>query len=282
MKFSAFARLTRIEHAFMLCIAVLIAEIVALGHFPEIGLMLLTFIPPFLIEISSFAINDYRDVETDRLNGYNDRPLVSGEIKPQDARDIAILSAVIGVAAAFFINWQCFVIAFAFSAVSFLYSYVLKDWPLIGNAYVAFTMAIPFIFGSLAVVGDVSSAIMLLALISFVVGLGREIMGTVRDLEGDKLRNGLTFPMLVGPQAALIVAAFCCGIAIALSLIPFASISLYMNDLGYLFFIILCDLVLVVAVLRSLGDVKYLKQARNLTLFATCLGLVAFLVGALL
>lgn len=92
-KFSAFIRLTRIEHGFMLVVAVLIGEIVALRGFPPAGIALLSILPPFLIEIGSFAINDYFDIESDRKNKKSDRPLVTGELSPAFAIGLSVAAA---------------------------------------------------------------------------------------------------------------------------------------------------------------------------------------------
>jgi len=142
-------------------------------------------------------------------------------------------------------------------------------------------MALPFVFGNLAVSSELAYAVLLLSMISFIMGFGREIMGAVRDLEGDRLRDGTTFPMLVGPQMSLLFAASLYVVAIILSIVPYAVVQEYEGDIGYLFFIVLCDILLMAATIRSIFDMSYLKQARNLTLLATLCGLLAFLIGAL-
>ena len=103
MKLMALLRLTRMEHSAMLVVAVLAAEMIA-GKLPGAWILLLSLISPVFISMSSFAVNDYFDLEVDRVNNRK-RPLVTGEIKPSDAVYITILSMLVGLAASALINW---------------------------------------------------------------------------------------------------------------------------------------------------------------------------------
>ena len=71
-----FWRLVRFEHAIMLAVAVLIGEIVVLQGIPHLdAILLFSLLVPIFSEMGSFALNDYMDVETDRINRRMDRPL---------------------------------------------------------------------------------------------------------------------------------------------------------------------------------------------------------------
>ena len=283
MNINAFIRLPRLEHAVMLCAAVLVGEIIALGQLPDLQYILLTFFPPFLIEIASFSINDLFDVDTDTANKRYDRPLVTGDAKLGEAFFISIAGFLVGVMAALLISVPAFVVALLFGAFAFLYSYKLKDMPLAGNIYIATTMAIPFIFGNLAVLKPLSSSIMLLALIAFMAGLGREILGTVRDMEGDvAARKSRTLPVIIGKQLALLLAAVLLIIAVILSVIPFTYLSAYKGDYNYLIPVAVADVLLLYVAARAIGDSEdFLSRARLITLAALGFGLIAFLLGAI-
>ncbi|MEM3228556.1 MAG: hypothetical protein QW549_03130, partial [Candidatus Micrarchaeaceae archaeon] len=67
-KIGAILRLTRIEHSVMLIIAVVAAELIASRSLPDYFVLALSLITPIFISMASFAINDYFDIETDRLN----------------------------------------------------------------------------------------------------------------------------------------------------------------------------------------------------------------------
>ncbi|MEM3202623.1 MAG: UbiA family prenyltransferase, partial [Candidatus Micrarchaeaceae archaeon] len=149
-KAMAFARLTRIEHSFMLIIAVIAGEEIS-GGLPSALPFLLSLISPVMISMAAFAINDYFDVEVDKENGEFGRPIVAGQISRSSAFYSSLILFLLGCLAALFINLSDFFIAAIFAILAFLYSYKLKEMLLLGNMYVAFSMSIPFIFGNYAV-----------------------------------------------------------------------------------------------------------------------------------
>ena len=97
----AYLRLFRIEHALLLALAVLLAELLA-GKFlgvplPAEPIIALSLLVPIFIEMASFALNDYLDVATDRANKRMDRPLVTGELTPKDAIFAATVCYALGL-----------------------------------------------------------------------------------------------------------------------------------------------------------------------------------------
>lgn len=286
MNLSAYIRLTRIEHAFLLAIGVLVG--IALSDPARLSdpfFILIAILPAVFVEISAFSINDYFDVETDRREGRLDRPLVSGEIPPNDALYLSIVTFILGSAIAFFINLPCFAITLILGLLAFLYSYKLKDLPLIGNTYIATAMAAPFVFGNLAVFPQPLTAPTVLALIAFITGLAREICGTLRDVEGDrKGRGARTFPMIVGKQMAALYASFLFFMAVLFSFFPLLFIPAYKNDINYLIPVLITDGMFMYVAYNLIWDQskEFLWRARTITLMALAFGLVGFLAGALL
>ncbi|MEM2138161.1 MAG: UbiA family prenyltransferase [Candidatus Anstonellaceae archaeon] len=224
---SAWKRLFRIEHAFLLVIAVLLGELIASKELPapmpSLPIVLLSLAVPFFIEMGSFALNDYWDVKTDRENGRKDRPLVSGEIEPKRALLAAIACYVIGVGAALPLPPIALYIAALFALLSVFYNHMLKDLPFIGNKYIALSMAIPFVFGNLVVSSALYPPLVAIAAVAFVSGLGREIIKSAEDVEGDmKHRKSKTLPAIIGKKKACQLAAGCYFALVPLSLLPFA------------------------------------------------------------
>ena len=70
----------------------------------------------------------------------------------------------------------------------------MKKVKLVGNFYIAYVMAIPFIFGGVSVLQtntyffQINPIIYVIALIAFLTGSGREIMKDVQDFEGDVVK----------------------------------------------------------------------------------------------
>ncbi len=274
-------KLTRIEHSLMLIIAVVAAEMIASG-FPGIERFALSIITPVFISMGAFAINDYFDIETDRINRKKN-PLLKGNLKPGDALLITAVSMMIGVAASAFINIYCLVIAIVFAVLSILYSYKMKNMLLVGNAYVAASMAIVFIFGSYVVSNSLSVQILLIIAMIFASGLAREINGTIRDMKGDmKARAVRTLPVAIGAKASAAIAFALYMIAVMITLYLFFEVPPFLYNLYYGILIVVSDvLVFNSAIVFLLGERNRYGMARNTSLAGMGLALIAILIAAL-
>jgi geranylgeranylglycerol-phosphate geranylgeranyltransferase len=284
MNIDACWKLVRLEHSFMLAVAVVVGEVLTLRTVPPYGILLLSILPPMLVGAASFSINDYFDLKSDMINKRKDRPLVSGKIKPRNALLLSLVLFVLGVILSALLNLNCFLLTLIFALLAYLYSFKLKDIAVIGNAYIALTMAVPFVYGSLAVVNDVPASVLLLSSIAFVSGLAREIMITTRDVIGDKAgRGSKTVPMLIGVRNSLYLSSLLYLAGIALSAIPYLYIDTYKGNPLYLVPVIIADAMLAYIALYLIKETskEFLKFGRNLSLLAMFIALLGFL-GALL
>ncbi len=284
-KLVAFLKLTRIEHSVMLVIAVLASEILSKGAVPAFAILLPSFITPIFISMGSFAINDYFDVDVDRANGKRDRPLVSGVVSMRSAMAISVSSFAIGVTASAFINLYALLIAVIFAGLAMLYSYRLKELLAVGNAYIAGAMAIPFLFGAVAVSGSISPMILLLSATVLSSGFAREVHGTIRDFEGDKKMRGVrSIPSYIGVKAASYLAAFFYAVAIALSIWLFFFSKPFMYNTFYLVSILVVDAMLVYVSVAYATSRKLSRRVslrtRNMSLAAMGLALLIYLLSS--
>jgi geranylgeranylglycerol-phosphate geranylgeranyltransferase len=292
-KLKAIWELMRLEHGVMIAIAILIGSLIALKGegLPPIEKFLLTFFTALFLEASTFALNDYYDLEIDKKNKREDRPLVRGDLSPNSALYLFFIFFPLGIICSFFANLACFVIALITALLAVLYDMKMKKIKLIGNFYIAYVMAIPFVFGGAAVVAneslffEIDPAIYIIALIAFFTGSGREIMKDVMDFEGDKEKGVKSFPKYIGPRKSNIVAALFYIIAIILSFLPFfmERFEIYYLNNFYLVLVFLTDTMLLSTSLHLIIKKKpHLKIYRKFTLIAIFLGLLAFLIPVLL
>ncbi|MFH1785936.1 MAG: UbiA family prenyltransferase [Candidatus Micrarchaeota archaeon] len=275
-----FIKLTRFEHAIMLAFAVLIAETIVLGSLPLVSpIIILSLLVPIFSEMGSFALNDYFDIETDRLNKAKNRPLVDGTITKEFALYFSILSLIASVVFAYYINYIVFAIVILFNLFAILYNWKLKDLPLLGNVYIALTMAIPFIFGNFVVSNSLSLLAIILALLGFVAGLAREIIKSIQDMEGDrKARKSKTLPIVIGKQPALLIAAILYILFIPLSAAPFL-VGLTMSIIpGTL--IVIADIIILLICYKAINN--KLKFARDASLVSFLLGMSGLFLAILL
>ncbi|MBI4399915.1 UbiA family prenyltransferase [Candidatus Micrarchaeota archaeon] len=280
MKIKDLVDLTRPEHALMLAIAVIIGEIITFQGLPPLDLILLSILPPIFIQFGSFSLNDFLDVESDKLNKRLDRPLVRGEIKPETALYVAIISFISGNLFAYFINPTCLLISIVFSILAILYNYKLKDIALLGNAYIASTMAIPFIFGNFVVSKELTTLTIILGAIAFIAGLAREIIKSIQDMEGDIIaRKSKTLPVIVGPRNSAYLAILLYIGLIKMSLVPYLFNYLSYSILSILL-LVLADLLILVICIKVLSQTKEaFRFARSYSLIALFLGLLSYLVA---
>jgi geranylgeranylglycerol-phosphate geranylgeranyltransferase len=276
----------------MIAIAILIGSLIALKGegFPSFDKFILTFFTALFLEASTFALNDYYDLEIDKKNKRVDRPLVRGDILPRTALYSFFILFPLGIISSFFVNTACFIIALITALLAILYDAKMKKIKLLGNFYIAYVMAIPFIFGGAAILEndvlffEIDPAIYIIALIAFFAGSGREIMKDVMDFEGDVKKGVKSFPKYIGERKSNILAGIFFIIAICLSLLPFIiKDQIYYLNYSYLLLVFITDVMLLSTSFQLIIKKKpNLKIYRSFTLFAIFIGLVAFLIPILL
>jgi len=215
-KVKAIWELLRLEHGVMIAIAILIGSLIALKGegFPPINKFILTFFTALFLEASTFALNDYYDLDIDKKNKRTDRPLVRGDITPKTALYSFFILFPLGIICSYFVNTACFIIALITALLAILYDAKMKKIKLVGNFYIAYVMAIPFIFGGAAVlennllIFEIDPATYIIALIAFFAGSGREIMKDVMDFQGDVKKGVKSFPKYIGEENQIFLLDF--------------------------------------------------------------------------
>lgn len=279
-----FIALTRFEHAVMLAIAVFIGEAITLGAVPPLSaLIVLSLLVPIFSEMGSFSLNDFLDIETDKLNKKFDRPLVRGALSPFFALYLSLFSLTLSTALSYFINIYAFVLVLFFNLLAIAYNYKLKDLPLIGNAYIASTMALPFLFGSIVMTNSLyfNTTIIVLALLSFLAGFAREIIKSIQDIGGDRVaRKANTLPMLIGERNALYLASFLYLMFIPLTALPFFyGLKFNLAAVGLIIGADVGIVIITVVLLKEMSSGSF-KMARDVSLVCLFIGLIAYLIAA--
>jgi len=272
--------LLRLEHGFMYALGVIIGAIISGETSPTI--LLFGALTAIFCQASAFALNDYFDYEVDIANKRYDRPLVRGELSRSTALIISIILAPLGFIFAYFISLEAFIFAVCVTLIGYLYDMKLKEFGVFANAYIAFTMAAPFIFGGI-IANKLTPQIIVLSIIAFISGIAREIMKGIEDVEGDALRNVKSLARVKGVAFAAKISALLFLIAVILSVVPFLFIDEYRFDIKYIVPVILTDIILIKVCLNLIKryDKSSIRKYRNQTLIALLFGLIGFLIGAI-
>ncbi len=274
-------QLLRLEHGFMYGLGVLAGIYIANPSYDDFTKILFGFLTAVFLQASAFALNDYLDYEVDIANKRLDRPLVRGELKRESALIIAVLLLPFGLVSAFLISLNAFLLATLIVMLGYAYNFKLKEYGVIGNVYIALSMAVPFVFGSIIAVDSINFGVLLLSLIAFLSGFGREVMKGIEDVEGDSIRNVRSVARVMGLRFASILSALLFLLAVLLSFFPLLFIETY-RDLKYLIPIAIADCMFVYTVFKLVKRYEkgYIRSYRKTTLTAMLFGLIGFLLGA--
>ncbi len=263
----AYLKIIRPLNGIVSLIAVWIGALIAGGPFAPSIDIILGMISVFLISGGGMAINDFFDVEIDKLNRPN-RPIPLGKITKRSALGYASILFVAGIAASYFINLDTLVIAIIAAGLLIAYAAMLKKTVLIGNLVISGLVALTFVFGGV-IIGNYI-AILPLALLAFLSNVGREIYKTIDDALGDKKYEVNSVAIKLGVKSARIIANIFLIVAIIFSFVPY-----FLGILGatYLFFVVIADIVFLVSTAAPL------KYSSKLALIGIVIGVFAFLAG---
>jgi geranylgeranylglycerol-phosphate geranylgeranyltransferase len=227
-------------------VCVVLGEVVALGGFPSLRQIVLGFLCGFFISGSAIVLNDYFDLEVDRVNTPR-RPLAAGIISPAEAIWLTIVTALLGLAASALISLPAFILCGFFWIIGTLYNWKLKEAGLLGNLMVSSSVGITFILGGMAVGQPWNGIVWCFALMAFFIDLGEEVAGDAMDIEGDKKRNSKSIAIVRGKKFALTVSSLTFGLVILISLVP---VIMGWMGITYFLLIVLTDTLIIVFTAR--------------------------------
>ncbi len=298
MGFKDWWKLARLEHAFFVAVTILASEALAAKSFTLtleeqlrwlVGgtyfnvfswTSLFPLLGPFFITAASFIFNDYRGFESDKANQRFDRPLVKGSISKAGALKASVFLYALGLLLSFYVNSLAFFVALVFSAFSLLYDPYLKRLPLLGNLYIASSMGASFLYGNVAVTPKLHPYVLLFFVLSFLAGVGRELLITLRDVKGDQKQGMTTLPMLIGAKNTILLSTLLFLAAMALIWVPLLGTAPKLSVFSWPYFLLvvvnnLFVLYALLVVWKSQSK-EALRQARNYTLYALAIGILAF------
>jgi geranylgeranylglycerol-phosphate geranylgeranyltransferase len=244
------------------------------------------FLTGFMLTAASMTINDYCDREIDAINEPN-RPIPSGLIKPKEALAFAFILTGIGFAVALANSYltnlksiSCFLVAIIAWIIFVAYTTVGKRSGLPGNFLVSACVAIPFIYGSVAVVNEVKLNVLIFVSMVFLSNTGREITKGIADVQGDRMQNVKTLAVRYGEKTAALIAVLFYLSAVLLSPIPWL---FHIVSFWFIPLVAITDFGLAASSFMLLKDYsrENAKKVKNIALLCFIFGLLAFVVGGL-
>ena len=279
-KLSGYLRLMRLVNCLMMGFAVIVGAVLASPNMLNAlwQNLIYGFLTGFMLTAASMTINDYYDREIDAINEPN-RPIPSGLIKPKESLVFAFALTTISFVAAYLTSISCFVIAIITWTIFATYTTVGKRSGLPGNFLVSTCVAIPFIYGNVAVVNEVKLNVLVFVSMVFLSNTGREVTKGIVDVQGDKMQNVKTLAASYGEKTAAVAAAL-----FYLSAVSLSPILWFLSLVSFWFIplVAITDFGLVGCSFMLLKDYsrENARKVKNLVLLWFIIGLLAFIVGA--
>jgi geranylgeranylglycerol-phosphate geranylgeranyltransferase len=175
----------------------------------------------FLSAIANFALNDHRDLEIDRTNHREDRPLAQGQIAPRAALLIAAASSSAALALSLLLNPIPRALILVGLPASLAYNLSLKRHLLLKNTFTGLANVGVAIMGALTTDAVLEPLAIYIAVIGFFFSLSYEAMLDIADAEGDRTQGVETLPNRFGPKNAAIFSILIGAGAIIADPLPF-------------------------------------------------------------
>ena len=240
----------------------------------------------FFIAGSGNVINDYYDIEIDKINR-PDRPIPRGSITLKQAMILWIISALIGIIIAilhgllFNIGYLYIFFVLFMVFIGWLYAAWGKKSGFIGNVIVSVSFSIGLVYGAILNNSNVPYYIYFFFLTSFFLLLSREIIKGCEDIEGDKNEGVKTLAIRIGIEKSTKVSMVFGIIAIVFFILPY-----FTPIINPIFFLIsmffglgvVCYAVIIM-MKRNLEKEDFKRVSLTLKLGAY-LGLIAFLFAS--
>jgi len=213
-------RLFRFELPFAAGVCVVLGSMLALGGVPTLAQVALGFGSVFLVSAAALILNDYFDVESDRINAPQ-RPLPAGLVTERDVLLLGAIVTLLGLGLSYLIGPTALLIAGLVWVVGFLYNWRLKQTGLAGNLMVSFSVGMTFIYGGVVAGRPLVPIVWFFAVLALLINLGEEIAADAMDAAGDRQTHSRSLAIRLGSEKALRISSAIFLLVVVISILPF-------------------------------------------------------------
>ena len=169
-----------------------------------------------LTAAAGYVINEIKDIDTDAINKPNDC-IVGKSMSKTNAWLLYGLLSTVSLFVAYLFSEVFLMLNLCITVILYLYAYMLKGMPLIGNIMVAVCSAAVIACCILLISFETEAAgfnFLGYIVFAFVISLIREIVKDIQDIEGDQAVGLKTYPIVFGITGAKIMIYILTGIEI--------------------------------------------------------------------
>jgi geranylgeranylglycerol-phosphate geranylgeranyltransferase len=156
--------------------------------------------------VAGLYAGDYYDREID-ARSKPDRPVPSGRVSPREAFAVMVALIVVGYAAALALSVANLALAMGTTVLGIAYSKTFKSQAILGNFDRGVLGICAVFFGALAGGAIWQLPVLLLAGLVFFHDSATNLVGAIRDLDGDRAAGCTTVPVVYGLGRAIDIAA---------------------------------------------------------------------------
>ncbi|MCL1898095.1 MAG: UbiA family prenyltransferase, partial [Micrococcales bacterium] len=151
----------------------------------------------FFLSTGAFALNDYFDVDNDKISKPH-RAIPSGAITKSNALTVFFVSSAIGLTTAVFgLPFSLIGLTLSYFSFGIIYNYLVRRTAVLKTTMAALISVIPIAGGGLVAYKD-NAIIVLVASASFLYIMSRELRMDVLDIEGDSKGGVKTLAISLG------------------------------------------------------------------------------------
>jgi len=220
---------------------------------------ILKSVPFVFCSLGGFALNDYFDVERDKINKPN-RAIPSNKISSFQGLLISIILLTLSIIISFWAFISITELSIYISSIVgiIIYNLILNRYPLIKNIFAAILCSLPILFILLSLEYSIDYYLLILSTIIFI--FGRELLMDIKDIKGDKITGIYTIPNYIG-EKLLIRISF---IVITISNLMLIYLAIYKRNIIY--FILISTSLVFIYVVSKIWFLNYGKYQRKIIL----------------
>ncbi len=219
---------------------------IAFGSFPPLKIALLALLIPMMGWTAGLYLSDFLDRKLDAIQKPH-RPIPSGRIKPKEALAIGGIFALTGFILSFLLSLNNIILVFVVALLVFLYAKISKSRGIMGNLNRGIVTVAAYFFGVFSINQPIQSIpiyIWLLAIVFLLHDTNSNLVGAIRDMEGDKAGGYITIPVKLGLKKSIFISLILTIIWLSLTLyLPFYY--KFLNNEFY--FIMILDVIILIA-----------------------------------
>jgi 4-hydroxybenzoate polyprenyltransferase/geranylgeranylglycerol-phosphate geranylgeranyltransferase len=220
---------------------------IAFGSFPRLYIAVLVTFVPIIGWIAGLCLSDYFDRQLDTIQKAH-RPIPSGRIKSYEVLVIGAFFAVIGLVLSSYLGLYNVFISFVAAALVLFYARFSKSRGIIGNINRGLITGTAFFFGVFSINNSFYSIpiyIWFISLIFIIHDINSNLIGAIRDMEGDKRGGYSTFPVKYGIRMSISASLILTIIWISLTV----TIPIYFDFLNTIYYLILALVFIIILLL---------------------------------